>query len=696
VLPRLKTVPTTETRFKEALPFVPSVVQAQNKEIYIKGAAETQGMLLINGLQSVDPVTGSFIIDVPVDTIDSMEVFKAPFLAQYGGFSGGLASINTKVPANHWVLSMHDLNPSIRGKAGHWVGFGKAVPRVYFSGPVAKKLTFSEAFVYELVKKPVRGLAWPHNETKIQGYTSLATFQYMFSPTHLASVRVNLFPRRQEFANLKALTPQPAASDLGQKGYSIAASDSYQLKSGGLLASRFKFTQVISYAHGQGSQDMLITPDGLAGNYFNAWNRNAHQEEGLETFQFPEKDWLGEHGVMVGGGFIHRQFDGTSASHPVQLLREDGSVAEKIDFTGAGRLSVGDLQASAFVQDHWALTDRLALDLGVHYLGESLGDSANFAPRLGFVFSPDRSGTTIFRGGIGIFDDRVPLLAGDFAENLERTVSIFDPQGALSRPPRTLANACARLSAGAPELLVSCSNLGSNPYNVTWRIEVDRRLAPKVQLRLGFLKSRTFNEYTINPPPLDAANPTTLLSNSGSSRYHEYEASLRYHAGEGSDLTVTYVHSRSHGDLNTVNAIFVPFEQPVIRPNLVAILPSDIPERVTALGKFKLPHGFTIIPAFDLHSGFPYSDVDVLQDYQGPPNSQRYPIYLAVGWRVYRDLPLPFGIHKGHKFRIGVYSVNATGRRNPHDVYNNVASPRFGTFTGLGKRINGVVIGFAE
>ena len=97
--PRLKTVPTTETRFKEALPFVPSVVQAQNKEIYIKGAAETQGMLLINGLQSVDPVTGSFIIDVPVDTIDSMEVFKAPFLAQYGGFSGGLASTNTKAPA---------------------------------------------------------------------------------------------------------------------------------------------------------------------------------------------------------------------------------------------------------------------------------------------------------------------------------------------------------------------------------------------------------------------------------------------------------------------------------------------------------------------------------------------------------------------------------------------------------------------
>jgi Carboxypeptidase regulatory-like domain len=692
--PSLKTVPTTQTRFKEALPFVPSVVRTNDKKIYIKGSEETQGMLLTNDLESVDPVTGSFIIDVPVDAIESLEVFKAPFLTEYGGFSGGMTSIHTKPPSSSWKLSMNDLNPSIRGKAGHWVGFSKAVPRLYFSGPITKKLTFSEAFVYEMVKKPIRGLAWPHDEAKTQGYTSLSTFQYMFSPSHLTVVRVNLFPRRQQFANIRALLPQPASSDLGQKGYSIEASDSYQLSSGGLLASRFKFTRVTSYSHGQGSADMLLTPDGLAGNYFNAWSRDAHQEEGLETFQFPMKEWLGKHSLMVGGGFLHRGFDGVSNSHPVLLLREDGTAEERIDFSGAGRLSVSDMQASGFVQDHWAIADRFALDLGVRYLGESLGDKANFAPRLGFVFSPDRNGKTIFRGGIGIFDDRVPLLAGDFSDNPQRVVSPLDSQGALGSP-RTFTNACARLGAGGLKLPTPCSDLGSNPYNLTWRVEADRQLGSKLKLRLSFLKSRTFNEFVIDPQ-LGPANPLLVLSDSGSSRYHEYEASVQYQPGEGSDLSVTYVHSRSHGDLNTINEIFVPFEQPVIRPNVSAFLPSDVPDRLIALGKFKLPMDFMIIPAFDLHSGFPYSVVDVLDEYQGAPNSHRYPIYFSVDWRVYRDFPLPFGIHKGHKFRLGVYSVNTTGRQNPNDVYNNIASPMFGTFAGLGKRINGIVIGFAE
>jgi hypothetical protein len=694
--PDLKTVPTTQSRLEEVLPLLPSVVRTLDRKVYIKGSEESQGMFLMNGLESVDPVTGSFTIDVPVDAIDSLKVFEAPFPAEYGGFSGGLASITTRTLSNRWVLSLNDLSPSIRGKEGHWVGFNRATPRIYFSGPVSKKLAFSEAFAYEMVKTSVRGLAWPHDESKTQGYTSLTTFQYEFSSAHRAALRVNLFPRRQEFANLSALVPQPAATNLGQRGYSITASDSYQLSSGGTLVSRFKFTRVSRYAHGEGSSDMLVTPDGLAGNYFNAWSRDAHQEEGLETLQFPVKDWRGKHGLMAGGGFIHRQFDGVCASRPVKLLREDGSVAEQIDFAGAGRLRASDTQVSGFVRDHWAFTDRLALELGVRYLGETLGGSANLAPRLGFVFSPRRDGMTVFRGGAGVFDDRVPLLAGDFSHNPERIVSVFGPPAVLAGPPQTFANVCGQGSAARPKLLASCSNLGSNPHSLTWRVEADRRLGNRWRLRLSFLKSRTSNGFVIDPITQGFTSPTMLLSNNGSSRYHEYEASVRYHNGERSDLTLAFVHSRSYGDLNTVNGIFVPFEQPVIRPNHAANLPSDIPNRLTGLGKFKLPYACTLIPAFDLHSGFPYSVVDVFQNYQGTPNNQRYPVYFSADWKVYRDFPIPFGIYQGHKFRLGFYSLNATGRRNPHEVYNNIASPRFGTFTGLGKRINGIVIGLGE
>jgi Carboxypeptidase regulatory-like domain len=693
----LKSAPTAQAKYKEALPLVPSVVRTQDEKLYIKGTEETQGMLLTDSMESVDPVTGSFVVDVPVDAIDSLEVFKAPFRTEYGGFSGGMTSIHTKAPSSQWRFLMNDVNPSIRGKAGHWVGFSKATPRLYFSGPLlSKKLTFYEAFRYELLKNSVRGLPWPLDQTRTQGFNSFTDFQYMFSQTHLTLVRINVFPRRAEFANLNALQPQSASSDLGQRGYSLNVADSFQFASGGLLSSQFKIMKVSSYSHGQGTSDMLVTPDGLGGNYFNAWNRSSDQEEGLETFQFPMKEWLGKHELVVGADYIHRRFDGASTSHRVLLLNEDGSLAEQITFTGPGRLAADDTEIAGFAQDHWALNNRLALDLGVRYLGESLGASANFAPRLGFVVSPDSEGKTIFRGGIGVFDDRVPLLAGDFSNNPERVVSLFDSEGNLTAPPLTFANTCAKKTAAGPELLPSCSDLGSNPYNLTWRLEADRRVGSKVLVRLSFLQSRTFNIFVIDPLVPASGNPTLQLSNTGSSRYHEYEASVRFHPGERTDLTVSYVHSRSRGDLNSVNDIFVPFEQPVIRPNTVAYLPSDVPDRLTALGRFSLPLNITLIPALDLHSGFPYSDVGVLQNYAGLPNSLRFPVYFSADWRVYRDFPLPFGLHKGHKFRFGIYSVNTTGRQNPHDVFNSTASPMFGRFTGLAKRTNGIVIGFAE
>ena len=692
----IKTVPTTESKFKEALPFVPSVVRAQDEKIYIVGREESEGMLLVDSMESVDPVTGSFIVDVPVDAIDSLEVYKAPFRTEYGGFSGGLTSIHTKAPSNRWMYSMNDINPSIRGRAGHWVGFARAEPRLYFSGPLTKKLTFYEAFRYELRKEPIPGQPWPVNETRRQGFNSFTGFQYMFSQTHLTLVRINVFPRRVQFSNLGALVARPATADIGQRGYSINIADSYQVPSGGLLASRFKVTKVDGYSHGQGSDDMLLTPDGLGGNYFNAWNRASHQEEALETFQFPMKDWLGKHELMLGGDLIHRHFDGQSVSHPVRLLREDGSTAEEISFLGPGNLAASDTEYSAFVQDHWAFNQRFAVDLGVRYLGESLGSASNFAPRLGFVFSPDSEGKTVFRGGIGRFDNRVPLLAGDFSNNPTRVVSLFDFSGNLATPPTSYVNTCVKklsLTANQP---VPCSDLGSNPYNVIWRLEVDRKLGNKVKVRLGYLQSRNLKEFVVNPLAPATGNPSLELSNSGLSRYHEYEVNVRYRPGERSYLNLSYVHSRNFGHLNTVNSLFVPIETPVIRPDRTAFLPSDVPDRLTGLGSFSLPKGITFVPGFDLHTGFPYSEVDVLQNYVGTPSSRRYPVYFSFDWRMYRDFPLPFGLHKGHKFRFGIYSVDTTRRRNPNEVYNNIASPMFGTFTGLTKRINGIVIGFAE
>ena len=93
---------------------------------------------------------------------------------------------------------------------------------------------------------------------------------------------------------------------------------------------------------------------------------------------------------------------------------------------------------AAFAQDHWAFNDHIALDYGVRYSGQTLGAHAAFAPRLGLVYSPGRNAKTIIRSGIGLFYDRLPLLAGDFTQNLTRVVTYYDTLGNPLGPPIVL------------------------------------------------------------------------------------------------------------------------------------------------------------------------------------------------------------------------------------------------------------------
>ncbi len=692
---QLITAPVAQQRVKQELPLMPGVIRVLNGETYIEGAPETQGMMEIDSADAVDPVTGSFIVNLPVDAIQSLKVYRAPFEADYDGFIGGLTSIETKTPTSQWTWGMENINPKIRGKQGHIVGIQQAEPRLHFSGPLwSNKLNFAEVFQYTMNKEDIRGLAWPHDETKIQGFNSFSTFQYLFSTRHLLTVNVDLFPRRQEFANLRALIPQPAASDLGQRGYDLAVSDHYQFSSGNVLTTRVQYLKADTYAHGQGPLDMLVTPNGLAGNYFNAWKRFSHQTEAGTELTLPSRAWLGKHELSLGVEVVERAFHGTSASRPVEVLRADGAVAEEIHFSGVGELRTQDTQVASFLQDHWTFNDHMAVNLGVRYFGQSNGEKADFAPRLGVIYSPGSGGKTVFHAGWGIFHERTPLLAGAFADNPERSVFLFDPQGLLVAPPINYENVCAQISPLGPQILASCSNLGSTPYEDTWRVGVERQLSRRMTLNLDYLSSQARHEFVVNPTAPLNGRAYLMLINTGRTDYREVEASLQVHPSARSDITFDYLHTIARGDLNTLSQLYVPFEQPVIRPDVYANLPSDIPNRLTALGTFRLPWKITFVPAVDIHTGFPYSNVDVLQNYVGIPEGQRYPTYFSLNWSIFKEFPVPF--RKGHLFRFGVFSINTTDQTNPTDVFNDTASPLFGNFTGFNKRIDGIIIGFAH
>ena len=693
---QLQALPLRTDKFTEALSVSPSVIRTQEGKLNFNGQAESQGMLLVDSAENVDPVSGSFAIPVPVDAIQSIQVFNTPDSSAYGGFSGGLTKIEIRPPGPTWTYKFLDLVPSFRAKNDHLVGLANMTPRVEVGGPLIKnKLNFSQDMTYEFRRDPVRGLTWPLNETYTYSLVSFTEVQYTFSPKHLLNVNLNIFPSTNLYANINSLIPQSASADFRRRGISLGISDAYQFDSGSVLTTVVRYTNFYTAEHGQGTAEMTINPEGWGGNFFNAYWRNANQLEALPILSLPTKHWLGRHELQFGMDALYRSYSGSSVSQPIQLLAQDGTVAETINFQGAGRLQGADTEISEYAEDHWTLNDHLSLTIGGRLTTQTIGRDIAFAPRAGLAYSM-MHGKFVARGGAGLVYGHVPLLAADYADNQERVITFLS--GPLAGQPITLQNVYR-----FGETTINSSTLtdpNSSPRTFTWNIEGDAALRKNVDFRFGYFETHTVNLFVVNPIlPVTGTTGFLALQDSGSSHYRQAQGIIRYRPNERAELNLSYTWSRARGDLNTLSDAFIPVPVPVIRPNMYGVESSDVPNRVLAWGYLTLPWKLVISPVADIHAGFPYSNVDVQQDYVGIPNSLRFPIYFSLDAKVYRDfmVHIPFGDKsKRRKVRVGVYSLDVTNRQNPHDVFSNVASPLFGQFAGLQRRFTGLAIDLGQ
>ena len=87
---QLVALPTTQAKVREVLPVSPGVIKTQDGKLSFRGADENQSLMLVNSARTADPVTGSFAVPVPPDAVESFAVYKTPYNAGLGSFSGGL------------------------------------------------------------------------------------------------------------------------------------------------------------------------------------------------------------------------------------------------------------------------------------------------------------------------------------------------------------------------------------------------------------------------------------------------------------------------------------------------------------------------------------------------------------------------------------------------------------------------------
>src|SRR6201993_1908876 len=108
------------------------VIKTLDSKLSFKGADENQSLLLVNSARTTDPVTGSFGVPIPTDAVQSFAVYKTPYNAGLGSFSGALTTIETKPPAEKWNFYVKNFVPSVLGKNGSMVGVAQATPGVDF------------------------------------------------------------------------------------------------------------------------------------------------------------------------------------------------------------------------------------------------------------------------------------------------------------------------------------------------------------------------------------------------------------------------------------------------------------------------------------------------------------------------------------------------------------------------------------
>src|SRR5258707_8439140 len=110
----------------DALPLVPGVVLAPNGQTQIQGSGEMHSALVVDSVDTVDPATGRFGLSVPIDIVDSLHVLTSPYLAQYGRFTAGVVTAETKPGGNKWHYDLNDPLPEVSIGSGHFRGLKSA------------------------------------------------------------------------------------------------------------------------------------------------------------------------------------------------------------------------------------------------------------------------------------------------------------------------------------------------------------------------------------------------------------------------------------------------------------------------------------------------------------------------------------------------------------------------------------------
>jgi hypothetical protein len=662
------------SRVDDVMPLIPSVLRGPDGLISMAGARGTQSALLINGGRETDPVTGEFGVDLPLESVQSIEVFPTGYAAEFGQATGSVARVRTRRGEDRFRASVNSFDPRPRFQGGTIRGFESWTPNLGLSGPIKTgKVWFAQSLDYGRVRSPIDTLAGTQ-DTRLNRISSLTQIDAHLSAGHDLTGSFSASRQIIQGANLGAFAPLETRPRVQNGGWSLAITDRLTLGPSSLLESTVQVKRLGVTETSTGDEPYRIGHDLTTGNYFNEQDRTAYRTELSEQYTRTSNGKFGPSLFRMGMSVGYQTFDGTNVSRPVELLRSDGTLSRSIAFAGAGDQRGSAYDLGLYAAERWRVSQWLTLDVGAR-LDAAAGVSPLVSPRSEWTFVLPWDPRMTFKGGAGIFADKLVLGARAFGGLQSRIVQSYDRDGLPLGPPIVYTN--------------EIEGDLSLPKAVLWNLEMDRDLGQGWRLRVNYQQREGKDELVVNPRLLTDTTGVLGLSSTGDSRSRSVETTIGYvNRPRGLQGYVSYVRSSAHGNLNDLNAIEGNFKEPFVQADQIGPLRFDAPHRVLAWGLVSLPWRTTVAPFVEWRSGFPYSAIDEDWNYVGARNTERFPRFFSLDVVVNKHITLPF-LHV--PARIGFKVYNVTGQENGRDVQTDIERADFDqTYNRIHRRFRGI------
>jgi hypothetical protein len=419
-----------------------------NSPVIGSGGNASQSTIMVDGVDFTDQALGLSRARFSQDAIREFRVINNRFDTELGGSSGGALSVITKSGSNAVAGSAFGFyrGDSLRTQGEFETGdldFTRYQAGFTLGGPIARDKT--HYFVsYEYIDEANIALFRPQGayvslaediDHPFNQHLGLASLDHAFSDSANLLVKAVYDRYREENFRVGGVSDESSGMQLTRDNWNLAAGHTWviaedKLNTVNLQLGQKKFDEPNNsdaMSEWFSSGNTLIT----GSNYVGDQTMTGEYLELRDTFRL----YAGKHELKLGGSVQWIEEDWYYPVIPngqLSWATDTRTLPILYNFAvGEPQLLIDTTLYGLFIQDDWRAAPNFTLSLGLRYDYDTDGnnpdfthplspdqrsvDSDNYQPRLSFLWDIGGNGSSVLRGGGGIFTGRY-LLVPSFVE----------------------------------------------------------------------------------------------------------------------------------------------------------------------------------------------------------------------------------------------------------------------------------------